>query len=185
MEFLAEEVSVPEPSEGELASFLAANPDRFRTEDRLSFHHVFLSPSRHTDTIDQDLKQLGTAVTGPTTPEGVAELGDPFLLGAEFKAVSLPDVASMFGDGFARRVFSVEQARWQGPVASSFGQHFVFVTDRSQGSLPPLESVRTAVVREWTNARRSEAEQKLYRSLRDRYEITVEEEPLQTRAARP
>ena len=31
-----------------------------------------------------------------------------------------------------------------------------------------------AILREWSNARRLEAEQKLYRSLRDRYEIVVE-----------
>ena len=175
----------PEPSESELASFLAANPDRFRTEDRLSFHHVFLSPSRRADTIDQDLKQVGATVFGIPTPAGAAELGDPFLLGADFNAVSPRDVAGTFGDGFARQVFSVERGRWQGPIASTFGQHFVFVTDRSHGSVPPLDAVRAAVVREWTNARRSEAEQKLYRSLRDRYEITVEEEPLKTTAARP
>ena len=30
MEFLAEEISIPEPSESELAAFLADNPDRFR-----------------------------------------------------------------------------------------------------------------------------------------------------------
>jgi parvulin-like peptidyl-prolyl isomerase len=94
-------------------------------------------------------------------------------------------VAGTFGDGFARRIFSVEQGRWQGPIASTFGQHFVFVTDRNKGSVPPLDAVRAAVVREWTNARRSEMEQKLYRSLRDRYEISVEAEPLKTTAARP
>src|SRR5439155_17208205 len=176
MEFLAEEVSSPEPSESELESFLAANPDRFRTEDRLSFHHVFLSPSRRADTIEQDLKQVGAIVSGAAAPAVAAELGDPFLLGVEFNAVSPRDVASTFGDGFAQRVFSVEQGRWQGPVASTFGQHFVFVTDRSHGSVPPLDAVRAAVVREWANARRSEAEQKLYRSLRDRYEITIEEQ---------
>ena len=185
MEFLAEEISVPEPSEGELAAFLATNPDRFRTEDRLTFHHVFLSPARRADTIDQDLKQVGTAISGAATPEDAVELGDPFVLGAEFHSVSPRDVAGTFGDGFARRIFSVEQGRWQGPIASTFGQHFVFVTDRNKGSVPPLDAVRAAVVREWTNARRSELEQKLYRSLRDRYEISVEGEPLKTTAARP
>jgi PPIC-type PPIASE domain len=185
MEFLAEEISVPEPSESELGAFLAANPDRFRTEDRLSFHHVFLSPSRRAGTIDQDLKQVGAAVSGAALRANAAELGDPFLLGAEFNAISQRDVAGIFGDSFARWAFSVEQGRWQGPIASTYGQHFVFITDRSKGSVPPLDTVRAAVVREWTNARRSESEQKLYRSLRDRYEITVETEPPQTTAARP
>jgi len=43
------------------------------------------------------------------------------------------------------------------------------------GNLPPLDAVRPVVHREWANARRLEAEQKLYASLRNRYEIVVEE----------
>ncbi len=34
MEFLAEDMSAPEPSEEQLAAYLAANPERFRTEDQ-------------------------------------------------------------------------------------------------------------------------------------------------------
>ena len=44
-----------------------------------------------------------------------------------------------------------------------------------RGGLPPLETVREAVQREWLNARRIEAEAKLYRTLRDRYQIVVEQ----------
>jgi hypothetical protein len=43
--------------------------------------------------------------------------------------------------------------------------------------LPALDAVRDAVRREWSNARRLEAEQKLYGSLRERYEIVVEQVP--------
>ena len=80
----------------------------------------------------------------------------------------------MFGEDFAKRIFAMEQGRWQGPISSSFGQHFVYISERIPGSLPPLDAVREAVRREWTNARRVEAEQKLYASLRERYEIVVE-----------
>ena len=48
-------------------------------------------------------------------------------------------------------------------------------TDKRQRAA--LDAVRPAVVREWANARRIEAEQKLYHSLRERYEITVEAAP--------
>jgi parvulin-like peptidyl-prolyl isomerase len=68
----------------------------------------------------------------------------------------------------------LEPGRWQGPISSSFGQHFVYIGDRTPGSLPPLDDVREAVHREWSNARRVDAEQKLYVSLRARYEIVVE-----------
>jgi parvulin-like peptidyl-prolyl isomerase len=66
---------------------------------------------------------------------------------------------------------------WQGPISSSFGAHFVFVDERAKGSLPPLAAVRDAVRREWQNARQMEAELKLYRTLRDRYQIVVEMPP--------
>jgi hypothetical protein len=49
--------------------------------------------------------------------------------------------------------------------------------------VPPLDAVREAVLREWSNARRLEAEQKLYSSLRDRYEIVVETKPAKSTQA--
>ena len=103
-----------------------------------------------------------------------AALGDPFLLGEEFQAVSQSEVASLFGESFAKRISAMEAGRWQGPITSSFGQHFVFITEGTPGGLPTLDAVREGVRREWSNARRLEAEQKLYGSLRERYEIVVE-----------
>jgi len=45
------------------------------------------------------------------------------------------------------------------------------------GSLPPLDAIRPAVRRRVGQRRRLEAEQKLYASLRERYEIVVEAPP--------
>ena len=122
----------PEPTDEQLAAYLAANPERFRTEDRLTFHQVFLSATRRAGTIDSDSKQLASVLSPADAAVDTAELGDPFLLGEEFRAVSQQDVASTFGDGFARRIFAIEQERWQGPIASTFGQHFVFISERTR-----------------------------------------------------
>jgi parvulin-like peptidyl-prolyl isomerase len=88
--------------------------------------------------------------------------------------MSQSDVVRTFGEGFAKQLSALGSGRWQGPIPSSFGLHFVFVDELAKGSLPPLESIRGAVQREWLNARRIEAEQKLYRTLRDRYQIVLE-----------
>ena len=183
MEFLAEEITVPEPTEEQLAAFLASNPERFQTEDRLTFRQLFLNPSRRTGTIDRDLERVRAALSSADAATDATGLGDPFLLGEEFHAVSLRDTAGSFGENFARQVFAAEQGRWQGPIASTYGLHFIFINERTRGSLSPLDTVRPAVIREWTNARRLEAERKLYRSLRDRYEIIVEAVPPQAAAA--
>jgi hypothetical protein len=183
MEFLAEDIAAPEPNEGQLAAYLKANPERFKTEDRLAFHHVFLSATRRTSTIDSDSTQVANLLARADATMDTTALGDPFLLGEEFRAVSQNEMASIFGDSFAQRIFVLEQGRWQGPISSSFGQHFVYVSERIQGSLPPLDAVREVVRREWSNARRLEAERKLYSSLRERYEIVVEAPPAKSAQA--
>jgi hypothetical protein len=177
MEFFAEDASVPEPSEAQLAAYLESNPERFRAEDHLTFHQVFLSATRRGATIDRDSQQVAEALAHADAAVEVSALGDPFLLGDEFPAMSQNEMASVFGDGFAKRISVMEPGRWQGPIVSSFGQHFVYVSERIRGGLPPLDAVRQAVRREWSNARRLEAEQKLYASLREHYEIVVEAPP--------
>jgi hypothetical protein len=177
MEFLAEDISAPEPSEDQLAAYLRANPERFRTADRLTFQQVFLSAARRGRAIDDDSKQVANALDRAEAAVDKTALGDPFLLGEEFQAVSHSEVASLFGESFAKQISVMEQGRWQGPIASSFGQHFVYIGERISGTLPPLDAVREAVRREWSKARRLEAEQKLYGSLRERYEIVVETHP--------
>ena len=178
MEFLAEDMAAAEPSDEQLAAYLASNPERFRTEDRLTFHHVFLSATRRGGAMDGDARaDRRRPSSAPSAAVDTATIGDPFLLGEEFRAMSQSDVARTFGEGFAKQLSAVEPGRWQGPIRSSFGVHFVFVDERAKGSVPPLDTVREAVQREWLNARRIEAEQKLYRTLRDRYQIVVETPP--------
>jgi len=172
MEFLAEDMAAAEATEEQLAAYLASNPERFRTDDRLTFRHVFLSASRRGEALEGDAKQI--AATLVSTSGTADAIGDPFLLGETFRQMPQGEIARTFGEDFATQLAAVEPGRWQGPIPSSFGTHFVFIDERTPGGLPILGTVREAVQREWLSARRVEAEQKFYRTLRDRYEIVVE-----------
>jgi hypothetical protein len=174
MEFLAEDMSVPEPSDEQLAAYLASNPERFRTEDQMTFHQVFLSATRRPNTIESDSKQVASVLARAGSAVDATVLGDPFLLGEEFRGVSPSRLTSILGEDFSKRITAMETGRWQGPITSGFGQHFVFISERISGGSPLLDVIRSAVRREWTNAQRLEAERKLYASLRERYEIVVE-----------
>ena len=174
MEFLAEAMSAPEPTDEQLAAYLASNPERFRAEDQITFRQIFLSATRRANTIESDSKQVASVLARADGAADAAVLGDPFLLGEEFRGVSPSKLTSIFGEYFSKRIAAMETGRWQGPISSGFGQHFVFISERISGGSPPLDAVRPAVRREWTNTRRLETEQKLYASLRERYEIVVE-----------
>lgn len=177
MEFIVEDVVFAEPNEDELAAYFTANPHKFKIEDRLTFRHVFLSTAKRANTMESDVQQIATALAQAGAGLAVSTPGDPFLLGDEFLGVSQSDVESVFGGSFAKQLFATEKGRWLGPITSGYGQHFVFVNDRKLGSLPPLDTVRQAVHREWANARRFEATQKIYSTLRDRYDVVIETRP--------
>jgi hypothetical protein len=105
----------------------------------------------------------------------VTTLGDSFLLKQDFKAASRSEVAGVFGREFAAQSSWVEIGVWQGPVTSGYGVHLVFVHERTEGHLPPLDEVRDAVRREWANAQRLEADEKFSQRPRERYSVRVEQ----------
>jgi hypothetical protein len=184
MEFLAEDMSAAAPSDEQLAAYLAANPERFRTEDRITFHQVFLSATWRANTLESDSKQVASVLGRADGAVDATALGDPFLLGDEFRSVSPSNLTSIFGEYFSKRIAAMETGRWQGPISTGFGQHFVLISERISGGSPALDAVRPAVRREWANAQRLEAEQKLYASLRGRYEIVVETPSTKAASAR-
>jgi len=180
MEFLAEDIDGTEPSDEQLATYLVSNPELFRIEDRLTFHQVFLSANRRGSALEGDTQQVARVLAQTTSSTSPPTIGDPFLLGDEFRAMSQSDIAHTFGEAFVRQISSVEPGRWQGPIPSSFGAHFVFVDEHLSSKQPSLDTVREAVKREWMNARRVEAERKLYDQLRQRYQVVVETQPKAT-----
>ena len=184
MELLAEEVSTPEPTEEQLRAYFDSNPERFRTESRLSFRQIFLSNTGHGQTIEADVKRVSAALAAGVEGDEAA-LGDRLPFEQEYRSMTLRDLTRTFGDSFAKAIFTVEKGGWQGPITSSYGRHFVLIEQRSDGTLPSFEMVKPQVVRQWSVAQRTEAEQKLYRSLRDHYQVVVESAPAPEAAARP
>lgn len=183
LEFMADDTAAAEPSDEQLTAYLAANAERFSIEDRLTFRHVYLSASRR-DALEGDAKSVATKLADINADTDATTLGDPFLLGDEFRDMTRGDVVRAFGERFAEQLVDLEQGRWRGPVTSGYGMHFVRVSERAQGNVPPLDSIRATVRREWMSARRQEAEANLYRTLRDRYQVVVEV-PSPALAARP
>jgi hypothetical protein len=175
LEFVSEDVAAhAEPTEEQLRAYLQAHPDTFRGDRRFTFSQVYFDPQRRGANLRRDaahvLAQLGRsgAKVDPAT------LGDSLMLESEFKALPASEVVKQFGEKFAAALGEMTTGQWQGPIESGFGMHLVLVSERTGGSLPALEDVRAAVRREWTNARRMEANEKFYQTLLQRYTVTIE-----------
>jgi hypothetical protein len=140
---------VPEdvPDEPALQAYLARNAARFERPERLHLMHVYLSRDRRGAHLQADAEALLGRLRGAATdPGAAATLGDPFIRGQEMRAASAQDLTRAFGADFSAAVVALPAGSWQGPVASAYGLHLVFVVGRTPGGLPALDAVRNQVV---------------------------------------
>jgi PPIC-type PPIASE domain len=175
MEFLTDDlVAQAQPTDDELKAYLTAHPDASRVQRRFTFSHVYLNPDKHGDHLARDTAELLAQLNQAGGKADVSALGDSFLLDHTLAAVPGSEVAKQFGEPFAAKLGEVSPGRWQGPIQSGYGVHLVFVRERTEGRVPQLDEVRDAVGREWANARRLEANEKLYEAMLKRYAVTIE-----------
>ncbi len=173
LEFVSDDLaSRTEPSDKDLHAFLEAHPDLFQREALFSFNQVYLNPQIHGGNLRREESRL-LNVLQKGQPDLTAQ-GDPFLLPQSFQDVSLTDVKKTFGEQFASALSALPIGQWQGPVASSYGVHFIFLSQRSVSSLPALADVRDQVRREWLSAKRVEATNQFYEALLRRYVVRIE-----------
>ena len=175
MEFITNDVAaLAEPTDAELSAYLDAHPDVFRVQPQFSFAHVYLNLERHGENLERDAAQLLAQLKQAGAHVDVPTLGDPFLLEHEFQAVPLAEVGKLFGETFATALGHCPRGQWQGPVESGYGAHLVLVHELTEGRIPVLGEVRDAVRREWANAHRLDANEKLYQELLKRYSVIIE-----------
>ncbi len=174
-EFVSDDLAAPaEPSNEALQAYLNAHPATFATERRFSFRQVYLDPQRRGVDLARDVDRLLAGLKQAGAKADLASLGDPFPLQREFDNVSAREVRNAFGEKFAAALGNLSPGEWQGPVESGYGAHVVFLAERTEGRLPPLEDVREAVRREWGYAHRLEAVAQFYQALLRRYTVTIE-----------
>src|SRR5215204_4695081 len=172
MEMIAEEdASTGAPSDADLFAYLTANQTRFVQPAILTFDQVFIGASRSSPGVMHVVAVTREALRKGADPE---ELGKPTLLPHRMTRAPADLVARDFGASFAAALEKVPVGEWVGPIGSSFGAHYVRVSDRTPAAAPQLAAVRDHVVREWENERRQRARNDAYSKMRGEYQIGIE-----------
>lgn len=175
MEFLVADVAVPTaPDQVELRGYFQENQERYRQPVTLSFTHIYFNPDRRGSSTQRDAEaELDRLQAAKQRPRRARDLGDRFMLAHEYVEKSTPDIARDFGGAFAQRLIELEPGRWHGPVASGYGLHLVYISDRAESRLPDFAAVRDKVENDFLIDKRREANELAYQRLRERYEIVV------------
>ena len=162
------------PSEAALIDYYRAHSDRYSAPARIRFTHVYLSADRHGTALENDAAAvLGSLRREQTPPDTALSLGDPFARGSTM-ALTPQQIDDTFGPGFAAAIADLPEHIWAGPVQSTFGEHLVWISERSAGEPSRYASVRSRVLHELLHER---GEQRLHDNLRDlraRYDVRVE-----------
>jgi len=175
MEYLFEDLSfIPDPTDKELDEYRVAHPASFTLPAEMNFQQIFFDATLRGDNVSKEaekvlneLQQLGNSVD-------TLHLGDRSLLPYEFKRGREAQIAGMFGEKFAKQIFLLPVNTWQGPIASPYGQHLVYIHSRSDAQLPALDKIRDRVAQAWRSEKQKAANEVFYQSLYQRYEIVVD-----------
>jgi hypothetical protein len=181
MEFLGQDIATAvQPDEMALRKFFQENAAHYAKSARLSFQHIYFSKEKRGDRLEADAREALAALGNGASDESV---GDPFLREHEFSDANEIEISSALGREFATQIMTLPTGEWRGPVRSSYGLHLVRVSARSGPQAVGFESVREAVVRDFSEERRIAANNDFIRRLKERYLISVDEAALNGAAA--
>ena len=144
---LAEPVHEQEPSEAELAAYLAAHADRFTEPERIALTQLYFTSRARAEAA------LAVLEAGTAAPES---LGDALPLPRELPPHSRAELAARFGPEFAEAAVRGPEARWFGPLPSAYGQHLLRTRGRTPARRSELATVRSEL-REALLAERADA----------------------------
>ena len=170
LEFLTDDVSsLVEPTDEELAAYLADNQEKFRVSPSYTFRQVYVNPEKHGDNTEAYITEQLELLQSGQMPGG-----DATLLPESFDEDSRQAVDGSFGRGFSKELDKLTIGDWQGPIRSGFGVHLIRLAARTEGRLPELAKIRAVVQREWSNEKRIADRRKMNDRLLEDYEVIIE-----------
>ncbi len=175
MEFLSANLAQMQiPAENSLIEYYEINKEKYRVAKKRSFTHVYFSKERRDTTLLDDANVVLQKLHETHDPLSASELGDNFILQYDYKNRSEKQIAQVFGLEFAKKLFTLKSAQWQGPVLSEYGAHLVYISRNSESYIPKLLDLRDVVLNDFMKEQLDILKAENYKEMRNRYQIKVD-----------
>lgn len=172
LEFLAEDAEASEePTDEQLADWLAEHAADYRLPERISFRHVMASSDVRGERMN---KEAAALLNQLRSGADASRLGDPSMLPSTLPPTTQHGVAALFGEPFADALFAHAGEGWFGPLATPLGAHLILVLTREPARAPLLADIRGKLRSDWIEARRRDQREQFLARLRQRYSVAVE-----------
>lgn len=154
---------ITHPSEADLINFYVQNIQHYYTETSLSFEHLFFKILPKDPQILLAKLQLDEVING-----------DLFLHGKQFNDTSEGMLRGIFGNGFLEKLQKLELNRWEGPLSSVHGQHYIRLQDKKVPRPMSFTSVKNAVTNDLMQSKIEQTVESKVKKLVVQYEINIE-----------
>ena len=175
MEFLTDDPSVQrEATAAELQSWFQTNSQLFALPERATFRHLYFARDRRGDGAREQAANALTQLAGaPADSPKAGALADAFMFQDYYANASADQLSTDFGPKFATELFRLKPGSWEGPVESSRGWHLVWIDSIAAARERTFSEAESEVKTTWFAARKTEAWDKTFQSLKARYQIVL------------
>jgi parvulin-like peptidyl-prolyl isomerase len=136
-----------EPTEQMLSDYLRAHPEQFRRPGETRITQLHFRSAVQGDALRSEaealLRRLQSEGVRPEEAQGLVEAS---VLPRDLPLLSDREIARYFGNQFTQALSGLSEGSWQGPIASSYGLHLVYVHERTPARVPELSEIRARVV---------------------------------------
>lgn len=172
MEQLMLSANPPQPvTEEALLAEFEKRREELRRPPRYSIEHLYFNREREAQ-IDAVIAEIQAR---NLTAGEAREMSSPFLPGYQFKRQSPDQLARHFGAAFVENLQKTDPqpGSWRGPVRSTYGLHYVWVSEVEMDRDATLDEVRGLLLRDLESQAKAEALQESISVLRENYEVRL------------
>lgn len=147
----------------------AERKQELRRPPRYSIEHIYFDRKREPD-IPAVIEKIAEENLSPSEAR---RLSSPFLPGYQFRRQTPDQLARHFGASFVKNLQATDPqpGTWVGPVQSTYGMHYVWVSEVEKERDARLEEVQLQLTRDIDARAKAQALRESLDKLRERYEV--------------
>ena len=157
------------PTQEELVAEFESRREELRRPPRYSIEHIYFNAQREQEAAAA-IEKINAQQLDPVQ---ALELSSPFLPGYRFSRQSPDQLARQFGAEFVTNLEAAkpQAGNWIGPIRSTYGLHYVWVSAVEEGRDATLEEVQTRLLRDLESRANAAALQAGIEAMREQYEV--------------
>ena len=168
-------ISFPQDS---LLAYFKKNKERYRVPTQYTFTHIFFKAN------NKDFPKalnIANSFINKTENQSIAfnkssQHGDRFLYHTQYVDRDINFIIGHFGEGFASTITqtSSDKSKWNGPIKSMHGYHFVLLTHKKEKGLPEFKDIESTIKEDYKIVYENNSKEKLIKEILDEYNVIID-----------